>query len=244
MNTEKVKEILIGRLNKLTDDEREWICENNNGWYNRYLLDYKEHTEDYSNSMWESLWLYSAFGQCYLECQGLAKKFLSSEKKMNHVMDMMDDRKGWYSNRVHIMKNLHANNRLTQNIMTFIVSVMRQHNRNIFESYVNDPMFGKGSIVQFRSNIGCDAIVIEDKRGRYYGATKRQAKEIKGKTLMVLGECPPLGTRVNVHVYSHKHKQGGSRLYRVLPIGGAKVYIVVEKFLKKCRAKAVKDAQS
>ena len=54
MNTEKIKKILIGRLNKLTDDEREWICENNNGWYNRYLLNYKEHTEDFSNSMWRA----------------------------------------------------------------------------------------------------------------------------------------------------------------------------------------------
>ena len=70
MKTEKIKEILIRRLNKLTEDEREWMYEHNHGWYNRYLFEYG--SEDYSDSMWESLWLYSAFGQCYLHCQVLA----------------------------------------------------------------------------------------------------------------------------------------------------------------------------
>ena len=61
--------------------------------------------------------------------------------------------------------------------------------------------------------------------------------------MMVLGESPPLDAKSYANSYSYKEKQGGSRLYRVLPIGDTKVYIVVEKFLKKCRTKAVKDAR-
>ena len=250
MNTVKIIEILTGRLNKLTEDEREWMREYNNGWYNRYLLEYNPKTEDFSDSMWESIWLYSAFGQCYLHHQTLAKKFLSSEKKMNHVMDMMEDRKTWYTTKTHLIKNLHAAGKLTQNIMAFIIPMMRKHNLNIFESYVNEPLFDTGSIAQFRSNVGTDAVVIESRWGsrkqnlQYYGSSKTELKALKGKTFMVLGESPPLGAKCYANAYAYKDRQGGSRLYRVLPIGDTKVYIVVEKFLKKCRTKAVKDAQS
>lgn len=249
MNIEKTKEILLGRYNKLTEKEKEWMSENNRAWYNRYLFEYEYLTEEYSNSQWEAMWLWSSFGQDYLRNKSLAKKFLSSEKKMNHVMDMMEDRKTWYSTRLEIIQNLHANGRLTQNIMAFFISQMRKHNFNVFESYVNDPIFDTGSIVQFRSNVGVDAMVVESRWGsnkqhlQYYGATNSELKAIKNKTMMVLGESPPLGAKCYANVYSYKDRQGGSRLYRVLPVGDTKVYIVVEKFLKKCRTKAVKDAR-
>ena len=41
MNIEKTKEILLGRINKLTEEEIEWMMQNNRGWYNKYLLDYR-----------------------------------------------------------------------------------------------------------------------------------------------------------------------------------------------------------
>lgn len=190
------KDLLLKRINKLTDFEKEWMLENNHGWYNKYLLDYDYAQESYSDSMWESMWCFSAFGQCHLRNQSLAKKFLSSEKKMNYVMDMMEDRKTWYTTKVHIIKNLHTTGKLTQNIMSFIISHMRKHNFNIFESYVNEPIFDTGGIVQFRSNIGVDALVVENKWGsnkqhtQYYGATGSELKQIKNKTMMVLGESP------------------------------------------------------
>ena len=242
------KDLLLKRINKLTDFEKEWMLENNRGWYNKYLLGYDD-SEEYSDSMWESMWCWSAFGQCHLRNQSLAKKFLSSEKKMNYVMDMMEDRKTWYTTKVHTIKNLHTTGKLTQNIMSFIISHMRKHNFNIFESYVNEPIFDTGAIVQFRSNIGVDALVVENRWGsnkqhtQYYGATGSELKQIKNKTMMVLGESPPLDAKCYANAYSYKEKQGGSRLYRVLPVGDTKVYIVVEKFLKKCRTKAVKDAR-
>lgn len=246
MNIEKTKEILLGRINKLTEEEKQWIMENNNGWYNKYLLEYKYQTKEYTNSHWEGMWLWSAFGQDYLRNQSLAKKFLSSEKKMNHVMDMMEDRKKWYSTGVPIIKDLHERGELTQDIMAFMISMFRKDNFNVFESYVREPIFDTGAIVQFRSNIGVDAILEEQKwsQGKnYYGATYYTMKELSKKTMMVLGESPPLGGKVYASAYSYKEKQGGSRLYRVLPIGDTKVYVVVEKFLKKCRTKAVKDAK-
>ena len=130
--------------------------------------------------------------------------------------------------------------------MAFFISMFRKNNFNVFESYVKDPIFDTGAIVQFRSNIGVDAVIQESKWSggtSYYGASTHIMHELKKKTLMVLGESPPLGGKIYASAYSHKEKQGGSRLYRVLPIGDTKVYIVVEKFLKKCRTKAVKDAK-
>ena len=249
MNIEKTKEILLGRINKLTEEEIEWMNNNNNGWYNKYLLDHRYHNHEHSDSAWESMWCWSAFGQNYLRNKSLAKKFLSSEKKMNQVMDMMEDRKKWYNTRVQEIKNLHATGKLTQELMTFFISMFRKDNFNVFESYVKDSIFDTGAIVQFRSNIGVDAVLEESRWGtngqnvQYYGATSRTMHELSKKTMMVLGESPPLGGKIYASVYSHKEKQGGSRLYRVLPIGDTKVYIVVEKFLKKCRTKAVKDAR-
>lgn len=247
MNIEKIKEILLGRLNKLSDFERQWINMNNHGWYNRYLFEHEP--KKYTDSMWEGIWNWSAFGQVYLRNQSLAKKFLSSEKKMNHVLEMMQDRRTFYSTKVETIKNLHATGKLTQNLMAFIISAMKQQQVNVLESYAKEPIFDTGSITQFRSNIGVDAVVVENRWGtngqnvQYYGASNTTLRELKDKTFMVLGESPPLGGRCYANIYSYKEKQGGSRLYRVLPIGDTKVYIVVEKFLKKCRTKAVKDAR-
>lgn len=247
MKTEKIKEILLGRLDKLTDFEREWIRINNNVWYNTYFLNYEG--QDYSDDMWKNFWNWTSFGQDYLRNQSLAKKFLSSEKKMNHVLEMIEDRKTFYATKAHIMSDLHGIGKLTQNIVAFIVSTMRKHEFNVFESYVKDPIFDTGAITQFRSNIGVDAVIVESRWGsnkqnvQYYGAGTSTLHDLKGKTFMVLGESPPLGGKVYANIYSHKEKQGGSRLYRVLPIGDTKVYVVVEKFLKKCKTKAVKDAR-
>ena len=242
--TIKYKDLLLKRVNKLSDDEREWMQQFNHAWSNKYLLHYAD--QDYSDSMWENMWCWSSFGQYYLRNQALAKKFLSSEKKMNYVMDRMEDRKKWYSTGVPIIKDLHERGELTENIMAFFISTMRKENFNVFESHVKDPIFDTGSIVQFRSNIGVDAVIEEHKYRsgvNYYGASNRTLKDLKNKTMMVLGESPPLGGKVYAGIYSHKEKQGGSRYYRVLPIGDTKVYIVVEKFLKKCRTKAVIDAK-
>ena len=242
------KDLLLKRRDKLSNEELEWIKSHNHAWYNRYLLDY-DYSQEYDECMWESMWCWSSFGQYYLRNKALAKKFLSSEKKMNHVIEMMEDRKTWYVTRMEKIQDLHANGKLTQDIMAFFISHMRKHTFNIFESYVNDPIFDTGAIVQFRSNIGVDAIVVESRWGsnkqnvQYYGAESRTIRELKDKTFMVLGESPPLGAKCYANAYAYKEKQGGSRLYRVLPIGDTKVYIVVEKFLKKCRTKAVKDAR-
>ena len=238
------KDLLLRRVNKLSEFEREWASENIYGWCNKYLLDYNGET--YTDNTWESLYLYSFFGQYYIRNQALAKKFLSCEKKMNYVMDRMEDRKRWYSTGVDWIRNLQETGELTQHIMGFMIARMRKENFNIFESYLNDPIFESGAIVQFRSNIGVDAVIEEHKYAsgiNHYGANARTVKNLKTKTMMVLGESPLLGGKVYAGIYAYKEKVGGSRYYRVLPIGDTKVYVVVEKFLKKCRTKAVKDAR-
>lgn len=242
--TIKYKDLLLKRINQLTDEERQWTEKNVRGWYNTHLLNYIE--EDYSDEWWNSAWLYSVFGQDYLLNQLLAKEFLSSEKKMNYVMDRMQDRKRWYSTGVDKIKNLHEDGVLTKAIMGFIINQMRKENFNVFVSHVKEPIFDTGAIVQFRSNTGVDAVLEENKWSggvNYYGASAHKINELKKKTMMVLGESPRLGGKVYATAYTYKEKIGGSRYYRVLPIGDTKVYVVVEKFLKKCRTKAVKDAR-
>lgn len=257
MEAEKIKEILLERRDKLTDIEKEWMGEHNRGWYDRYLLVdtlseilYKQESDQaYSDDWWQGFWNNSAFGQSYHHNQSLAKKFLSSEKKMNHVMDMMDDRNRLqigYTSPTHSMRVLLEEGKLTQGIVAFRINNMRKEDFHIFEGYVKDPMFDTGAIVQFRSNIAVDAILKEHKwpTGKnYYGADRSTLREFKGKTMMVLGESPTLGGKIYAASYAYKENQGGSRYYRVLPVGDTKVYIVVEKFLKKCRTKAVKDAK-
>ena len=105
MKIEKIKEIIYERLNKLTYDEREWIKYNLAGWYNTYL--FKHNMDEFSDNTWQSLWCWSAFGDCYDRNKTLAKKFLSCEKKMNYVMDRMEDRKMWYDTGVTMIKNLY-----------------------------------------------------------------------------------------------------------------------------------------
>ena len=246
MKTEKIIEILTGRLNKLTDFEKEWMCENSYGWYNRYLFKYDKKAEEYSDAIWEGMWCYSAFGQHYLRYQDLAKKFLSSEKKMNYVMDMMDNRKCWHGTNTHVIKNLHTTGKLTQNIVAFMIPMMRRHNLIMFESYVNDPIYSVGEIVQFRSSMGADSILmlVSSSGGKYYyGCGKSQLKRLRNKTFMIIQIDPEIDGKNYANVYSYHEKQGGSRIYKVLPIGSAETYFVVEKFLKKCRTKAVKDAR-
>ena len=242
------KSLLEKRINKLTQDEKETLALHNFrlGWYDKKLVHEDPFSISFSDDWWESAWCFSSFGQCYLHNQALAKKFLSSEKKMNYVMDKMENRKRWYPTGTDKMKDLYAKNELTVNIVGLIISTMRKENFNIFESHVNDPIFDVGSIVQFRSNIGVDAVLQENKWSNsvnYYGASSHTIKNLKNKTLMVLGEAPDLDGKVYASAYSYKEKQGGARYYRVLPVGDTQVYIVVEKFLKKCRTKAVKDAR-
>ena len=73
--------------------------------------------------------------------------------------------KHWYSSGTQRIKDLHAEGKLTQGIVAFIISTMRKNNLHIFEGYVNDPIFDTGSIVQFRSNIAVDAILKEHNWG-------------------------------------------------------------------------------
>jgi hypothetical protein len=244
----KHRDILEKRVNKLTQLEKKTLVLNNfrMGWYDNKLVHEDPFSISFSDSWWEGAWCFSSFGQYYLRNQALAKKFLSSDEKMKYVMDKMENRKRWFSTGVETMKELHAKNSLTVNVMTLVVTGMRKENFNIFESHVNDPIFDVGSIVQFRSNIGVDAVLQENKWSsgvNYYGATPYTIKSLKNKTMMVLGEAPVLGGKVYASAYSYKEKQGGARYYRVLPVGDTQVYIVVEKFLKKCRTKAVKDAR-
>ena len=152
MDVASMKNLLLERQAKLSLDDKQWMRKNVKYWYNRCVLDYNG--QDYTDRYWKNIWQFSFLGKRYRHYQALAKKFLSSEKKMNHVMDMMEDREIYYSSRVDRIKDMYSRGELTQNIMAFMASTMRKENLQVFEGYVNDPIFDTGSIVQFRSNIG------------------------------------------------------------------------------------------
>ena len=89
MNIEKTKEILLGRINKLTEEEKEWMYKNNRAWYNTYLFDSPYQKEEYSNSQWEAMWLWSSFGQDYLRKQIFGKEvsIFGEEDESSHGYD-------------------------------------------------------------------------------------------------------------------------------------------------------------
>tara|TARA_S200002703_G_scaffold158829_2_gene170277 strand:- start:457 stop:1236 length:780 start_codon:yes stop_codon:yes gene_type:complete len=131
----------------------------------------------------------------------------------------------------------------------FKVGSLHRTTINAIRGHINQPLFEKGSIVNLRSNCGVDAVVKPRKMSygntyRYEGVGTSILQRLKDKTFMVLGEkeLEPESYFYSA-VYSHTKKQGGARLYTVLPIGEAQTYFMVEKFMKKCRTKAVKDAK-
>jgi hypothetical protein len=93
-----------------------------------------------------------------------------------------------------------------------------------------------------RANIGCDAI-ITPKFNCFQGVGRKELARLKDKTFMVISTDVCTDQISYSRVYTYSQTQGGSRLYKVLPIGETKTYLIVEKFMKKCRTKAVKDAK-
>ena len=254
----KRRKIIFDRISSFTKEELNFWIGRGNYYDMQFVRNFTaRHSEDPKETnitiihpeCFESLWNYSTVGKRFSENLKKARLFLKSKEHSENVLSMMKGRRRWGIASIVRMRNLIHDDQCTKNMATLWLSSLPTEVYNLFESYVYQPVFTTGQMVQFRSNIGVDSVLKRETYGtsppsvQFYGCKRATLKRMKKSTFMILEVDPELDGRLFAKAYSFKEKQGGGRFYKVLPIGEAKTYYVVEKFLKKCRTKAVKDAQ-
>jgi hypothetical protein len=244
-----MRQLLIERVNKLSEEEKQFISMV--GYYadtilNQAVYYYNNNQQDSSvfNGKEDWFWNYSMFGHRY--DKWVKDKMENLETRLKAV-DAVIDRKRWgtlVGSEVFTM--LRKQNKLTPFLFYSFVSRFSQEDKNTFETYMKDPLFSVGQIVQLRSNAGVDTVLQKRDYGQnrtyYYGTSKCDLALAKKKTFMVISVDPKLDGMNYAKAYKYKEGQGGCRYYKLLPMGEQETYYVVEKFLKKCRTRAVKDA--
>jgi len=244
MEPYKKLEIMKSRYDNFTKHERAYY-HTALYYYDRYFIDNK--TEDMSDHVIDACWEYSRLGAEWKKNLGTAVLLLKDKDRMEEILKKVATRRQFYSKQVDYLRKMDANGVLTASMVNMWLMRIDKTFCNIVESYVHDPIFNVGQMVQMRSNIGVDAIIHEHKykngNSHYQSVGRSVLKKLKDKTFMVIQVDPILSRRIWASSYSYKEKQGGSRYYKLLPLGETKTYYVVEKFMKKCRTKAVKDAK-
>lgn len=239
------KAILTSRFNALSDRELQFM--DHVGFYVDKTLSMAMLEE--SKSLWkdkvEYFWSYSTLGEQY---SLWSKDKMEDLDKRLKALEAVYARKKWGGVIGRDRFNLIVKgNEVTPFIFFTFVRRFSQEDRNVFETYMKDPMFSVGQIVQLRANAGTDSVLTAHKYQHtsryYYGCGARELIKAKKKTFMVIGIDPKIEGTIYAKIYKYKEKQGGCRYYKLLPMGEQKTYIVVEKFMKKCRTKAVKDAR-
>lgn len=254
----KRRKIVFDRVSSFTKEELNFYIGRGNYYDTQFVNNFTaRHSEDPKETniaiihpeCFKNMWEYSTVGKGYSQNIKKARLFMKSKEHSENVLSMMKGRRRWGVSSIIRMANLVATNQCTEKIATLWLSSLSGEVYNLFESYVHQPVFTTGQMVQFRSNIGVDSVLKRETYGtsppsvQFYGCKRATLKRMKKSTFMILEVDPKLEGRLFAKTYSFKEKQGGGRFYKVLPIGEAKTYYVVEKFLKKCRTKAVKDAQ-
>jgi hypothetical protein len=245
---QKQKDIILGRFNKLTEEHKSF-CVTSHSWGMRMVNRLSEtDNEDYDHNI-TYLWEHSFFGKKYSHLMGISSKALKNKQQLKNTLDIIKQQARWYSPSTHLVTPLLEQDTLDQTTLALWLSSLRVEMKNMFDSYTHDPLYNVGDIVQFRSNMGVDSIIEEsgtsphNSQTYYYGVTRSTLKRLSTKTFMVLDKNVKLEGKSYAKTYSYHEKQGGCRFYKVLPMGEAQTYLVVEKFLKQCRTKAVKDAK-
>ena len=213
----------------------------------KYMLskitdDLEEPQLDYwADHIWDT-----SFGKGFAEGIERAKKLLEDVDSLKHAFNNIVSINRWRSYSTSLLKDHLSNGSITPFMLYYGQKRFDKDSKNLFDSYMADPHFAIGDMVQFRSNIGVDALLVEHKysSGSYwYGAKAKDLQDAQKKTFMIIEMNPKVEGTKYARNYSYNPKQGGSRLYRVLPIGETTTYIVVEKFLKTARIKGVKNAK-
>lgn len=243
-------QLLIERFNKLSELERRF--NDVVGYYvdatlRNAVCYYNENESDTCgfDSKVDYFWEHGMFGKEY---DKWAKDKMENLETRLKAIDAVVDRKRWGVLVACGLFNEHKkDNELTPFIFYSYLRRFSKDDRNTFETYMKDPLFSIGQIVQLRSNAGVDSILSKHDYGNnrryYYGTSKYDLGLAKKKTFMVIGVDPKLEGINYAKAYKYKEGQGGCRYYKLLPMGEQKTYYVVEKFLKKCRTRAVKDAR-
>jgi len=241
--------LLIERCNKLSKIEQEF--NSTTGFYVdqklRLAVDWYNNHQDMTlfKDQTEWFWLHSMFGRKYNKW---AKDKMENLETRLKAIDAVIHRKRWgvlVGNG--LFDTARKENELTPFMFYSFLRRFSQEDKNTFETFMKDPLFSIGQIVQLRSNAGVDSVLSKHNYGGnrryYYGTSKYDLGLAKKKTFMVIGVDPKLEGINYAKAYKYKEGQGGCRYYKLLPMGEQKTYYVVEKFMKKCRTKAVKDAR-
>ncbi len=246
MEAKQKYETMVSRYTNFTETDKKYF-HGRLYYYDRSLIEHiQDNTIPPENSI-EQLWKYSTVGCDYKKNYAKAKLLMKDEDRMMEVFRLMKTRKKWYHHNIDKLLDHKQAQTLTPEVVTIWIRNLDKSFANAFESYLHDPIFKVGQMVQMRSNIGVDAII---RQHRYNNNTtphwqsvgNRALAKLKEKTYMIIEVDPKTEGRIWANSYSYKEKQGGGRYYKVLPLGDTKTYYVVEKFMKKCRTKAVKDA--
>ena len=241
MEIKKIEELLTNRYNSLTEREKD-AFESLGFWHDERLHEYFNGTR--KDIDWKNAYAWSLLGRGFHKAKAKAERIMKTEEKFRYVIKNM--KRSRYNFLCEQIDSMYDREELTPVILSFWIQRLRKDKLNLLDSYLHDPIYSVGEIVQFRSNMGADSVLMEvsSSKGKYfYGCGRSQLKRLRNKTFMIIQIDPEIDGKNYANVYSYHEKQGGSRIYKVLPIGSAETYFVVEKFLKKCRTKAVKDAR-
>jgi hypothetical protein len=193
----------------------------------------------------DTLWR-SCLGESFQPNIERAKEQIKDLPRVKKAFDAVKRAVRWPSFDRNGMDEIIENNQLTPFILFYAIERMGTESKYVFDSYMANHHFEVGHMVQFRANIGTDALLKCEQYGGgnfWYGCTARDLEKAKEKIFMIIEIDPTFKGTKYAKNYSYNPKQGGSRLYKVLPIGEAKTYLVVEKFLKKVRVKGKKNAK-
>jgi len=190
------------------------------------------HEEGYIDHWWGN----TILGKQYTKLKLQAEHWLKNPQKFFDLMETVQSKKRWGTMRGYKLKDTELE---LFTVMCFLKGLSsRKEDYAIWQCYKNEPKFKTGDIVKFRSNTGVDAVLQKHSYGNhktYYGCGGRELVKAKKKTYMIIEVDPKLEGTSYARTYAYHEKQGGCRYYKVLPMGEAKTYFVVEKFLKKFR---------
>ena len=243
MDTKEKQKIMYDRFLSLTKEEKTSMCDLAEYVDSRYAWDHTKqndnditpsecHTEMYIQHWWEKC----IVGEQYTKFKRKAEYWLKNPQKFYDLLETVQKKKRWGTLRGYRLKDKELN---LFTVMCFLKGLeCRKQAKALWLCYKNEPKFKTGDIVKFRSNAGVDAVLQKHTwsgHSTYYGCGRNELAKAKTKTYMIIEVDAELDANSYAKTYAYHEKQGGCRYYKVLPMGEAKTYFVVEKFLKKFR---------
>ena len=246
MNTEQKHKTMIKRLENLSPIDLQDLKTVGHHRDTRIVRDrayleeaYTEYPEP--DRIIEWYWKNNILGASYERYKAQSQRWMKDQDKFILIMEKVQSRKRYGTLRGYTtVKNTYRKHKLSEFLIMCFLRCLGNNDLALWESESNPPKFKIGQMVKLRSSVGVDSVLKKHEygqRGYWYGCGRKDLKEAKGKTFMVVEIDPELDGQCYAKMYSYHKTQGGCRYYKLLPIGEAKTYYVVEKFLKKFRVK-------